>query len=114
LIVVIVGAFLLVLWFLYVSVQVAHPLRRAALVTALIALAFAIEFVVGGVLILSTAGIAYVILVPVMIAWVVTWYKRHIGKEFSADADAVSGTAPVGPALPPDGPPPPTGTFLPQ
>lgn len=110
--IVLFGAPFFVLWFLYRRVQVAEPLRRAVLVTLLIALAFGLEFVIGAALILATAGIAYAILVPAMIAWVVTWYARHIGKEFSNDG-AEPGAEPDGPALPPDGAPPPQETFLP-
>lgn len=76
----------LVLLYLYARVKIKNPARRAALVTALIAVAFVAEFVGGAALILTgVGGFVYLILVPIMIGWISVWYHRHIGREFSAE-----------------------------
>lgn len=74
----------LVLWFLYSRVQIEKPVKRALLVTTLIAVAFTAEFFGGAVLILTgVGGIVYLILVPIIVGWITVWYHRHIGKEVS-------------------------------
>lgn len=75
---------MLVLWFLYSRVHIEKPVKRAVLVTVLIAIAFSIEFFAGAFLILTgIGGIVYLIMVPVIIGWISVWYHRHIGKEVS-------------------------------
>lgn len=72
---------LLVLWFLYTQVHVEKPLKRATLVTTLIAIAFTAEFFGGAFLILTgVGGIVYLILIPIIVGWISVWYHRHIGK----------------------------------
>ncbi len=79
-----------VLWFLYSRVHIKKPVKRAALVTLLIAIAFTAEVFVGAALILTgIGGIAYLIMIPIIVGWISVWYHRHIGKEGSD-----SGTAP--------------------
>ena len=71
----------LVLWFLYNQVHIEKPLKRATLVTALIAVAFTAEFFGGAFLILTgVGGIIYLILIPIIVGWISVWYHRHIGK----------------------------------
>lgn len=73
---------MLVLWYLYMRVQIKNPLKRAIMVTFLIALAFIIEFIAGaGMILTGVGGIAYLCLVPVVVGWISVWYHRHIGKE---------------------------------
>lgn len=72
----------LVLWFLYSQVRIKKPLKRAALVTALIAVAFTAEFIGGAFLIITgVGGIVYLILIPIIVGWISVWYRRHLGKE---------------------------------
>lgn len=74
----------LVLLYLYARVRIENPLKRATLVTALIAVAFTAEFFGGAALILTgVGGIVYLILVPIIVGWITVWYHRHIGKEVS-------------------------------
>jgi len=74
----------LVLSYLYARVHIKNPLKRATLVTALIAIAFMAEFFVGAALILTgVGGIVYLIMVPIVVGWITVWYHRHIGKEVS-------------------------------
>ena len=80
----------LVLLYLYARVRIEKPLKRAALVTALIAIAFTAEFFGGAILILTgVGGIIYLIMIPIIVGWISVWYHRHIGKEVS-DASAVT------------------------
>jgi hypothetical protein len=72
----------LVLLYLYARVHIAKPVQRAALVTALIAIAFTAEFFGGAFMILTgIGGIGYLILVPVIVGWITVWYKRHLSQE---------------------------------
>lgn len=81
---------LLVLCYLYARVHIEKPLKRAALVTILIAVAFFAELIAGASLILTgVGGIVYLIMVPVVIGWISVWYRRHIGKEVSNDSITV-------------------------
>lgn len=74
----------LVLLYLYARVRIENPLKRATLVTALIAVAFTAEFFAGAALILTgVGGIVYLIMVPIVVGWITVWYHRHIGKEVS-------------------------------
>jgi hypothetical protein len=81
---------LLVLWFLYSQVKIAKPLGRAVLVTMLIAVAFALEFIGGAMLVITGVGaVAYLILVPVVIGGISVWYHRHLtGKADTSAAPA--------------------------
>ncbi len=75
---------MLVLWFLYSNVHIEKPIKRAALVTLLIAIAFTLEIFGGATLILTgVGGIVYLIMVPIIVGWISVWYHRHIGKEVS-------------------------------
>jgi hypothetical protein len=72
----------LVLLYLYARVHIEKPVLRAAMVTALIAVAFTIEFFGGAALILTgVGGIVYLIMVPVIVGWITVWYHRHLGRE---------------------------------
>ena len=76
----------LVLSYLYSRVRIVNPLKRAALVTALIAVAFSAEFFGGAVLILTgVGGIVYLIMIPVVVGWITVWYRRHLGKEANGE-----------------------------
>lgn len=73
-----------VLLYLYARVRIENPLKRATLVTALIAIAFTAEFFGGAALILTGGGIfLYLIMVPIVVGWITAWYHHHIGKEIS-------------------------------
>lgn len=73
-----------VLLYLYARVRIENPLKRATLVTALIAVAFTAEFFGGAALIVTgVGGIGYLIMVPIIVGWITVWYHRHIGKEVS-------------------------------
>jgi hypothetical protein len=77
----------LVLLYLYTRVHIKNPVKRAALVTVLIAIAFTAEFIGGAVLILTgVGGIVYLILIPLIVSWISIWYHRHIGREVSDGA----------------------------
>lgn len=81
----------LVLLYLYTRVHIKNPLKRATLVTALIAIAFTAEFFGGAALILTgVGGIVYLIMVPIVVGWITVWYHRHIGKEVSDTSTAPS------------------------
>ena len=85
---------MLVLWFLYASVQVQNPARRAMLVTTFIAIAFTAELFAGAALILTgVGGIVYLIMVPIIIGWITVWYHRRLG------AEAANLAATEGPSL---------------
>lgn len=72
----------LVLWFLYTQVRIEKPVKRAALVTVLIAIAFTAELFAGANLIhTGVGGIAYLIMIPIIVGWISAWYYRHIGKD---------------------------------
>lgn len=74
----------LVLLYLYARVHIEKPVKRAALVTTLIAIAFTAEFFGGAALILTgVGGIVYLIMIPIVVGWITVWYHRHIGKEVS-------------------------------
>lgn len=70
----------LVLLYLYSRVRIENPLKRAILVTALIAVAFTAEFLGGAALILTgVGGIVYLIMIPIVVGWITVWYHRHYG-----------------------------------
>jgi hypothetical protein len=70
--------------YLYARVRIEKPVKRAALVTTLIAIAFTAELFGGAALILTgVGGIAYLIMVPIVVGWITVWYHRHLGKEVS-------------------------------
>ncbi len=72
----------LVLLYLYTRVHIKNPLKRAALVTALIAVAFTAELFGGAVLITTgVGGIVYLVLIPIVVGWITVWYHQHLGKE---------------------------------
>lgn len=74
----------LVLLYLYARVHIQHPIRRALLVTTLIAIAFTLEFIAGAALILTGfGGLVYLLMVPVIVGWITIWYHRHLGRETS-------------------------------
>lgn len=81
----------LVLLYLYARVHIENPLKRATLVTALIAVAFTAEFFGGAALILTgLGGIVYLIMIPIVVGWITVWYHRHLGKEVSDSGVAPS------------------------
>ncbi|MCA9323808.1 hypothetical protein KC992_01770 [Candidatus Saccharibacteria bacterium] len=55
---------LLVLAYLYMRAKIPHPWRRAIAATAVIGIGTAIEFFAGAFLILSSAGVLYLISIP--------------------------------------------------
>lgn len=80
----------LVLWFLYARVHIEKPIKRALLVTSLIAVAFTAEFFGGAFLILTGIGaVGYLIMIPIVVGWISVWYHHHIGKEVSDDGPPV-------------------------
>jgi hypothetical protein len=85
---------MVVLWFLYSRVHIEQPVKRAAWVTALIAVAFTVELFAGAVLILTGAGgIVYLILVPLIVGWISKWYHNHLGKESAEQGAALTPAA---------------------
>jgi len=85
---IVVGALIsliLVLSFLYRGIRLENPLGSAIKVGVLIAIGLAAEFIVGGALILATAGIGYAILVPIVIAWISTWQKNRLDTEVESE-----------------------------
>ncbi|MCA9332410.1 hypothetical protein KDA00_00895 [Candidatus Saccharibacteria bacterium] len=78
----------LVLFYLYARVRIENPLKRALLVTAIIAIAFTAEFFGGAFLILTgVGGLAYLIMIPIIVGWISVWYYKHLGKEVDDDLD---------------------------
>lgn len=74
----------LVLMYLYARVHIEHPIRRALLVTILIAVAFTAELIAGAALILTgVGGIVYLIMIPIVVGWITIWYHKHLGNEVS-------------------------------
>ncbi len=77
----------LVLLYLYARVHIENPLKRATLVTALIAVAFTAEFFGGAALILTgVGGIVYLIMIPIVVRWITVWYHRHLEKEANGES----------------------------
>lgn len=84
----------LVLLYLYSRVRIEKPLKRAILVTILIAVAFTAEFFGGAILILTgVGGIFYLVMVPIIVGWITAWYHLHIGKEVSKNGPVAAGQA---------------------
>ncbi len=76
----------LVLLYLYKRVHIEKPLKRAFLVTSLIAVAFTAELAGGAALIFTgVGGIVYIAMVPVVVGWITIWYHRHLGKEVNKE-----------------------------
>lgn len=67
-----------VLSYLYVRVKMGRPVLRAVIVTAIVVTAIVVEAIGGAFLILSTAGIAYIILIPILYGAVQRFYSRKI------------------------------------
>jgi hypothetical protein len=77
-----IGVAFAVLAYLYFRVHVPKPFARAALVTVLIAVAFAGEVFGGAALILTGfGGIFYLIMIPIVVGWITVWYHRHLSSE---------------------------------
>jgi hypothetical protein len=88
----------LVLFFLYNRVQIRQPLKRAVLVTLLIAIAFVVEFASGAALILTGVGaFGYILLVPIIVGWISVWYHKNIGKEVDTIPSVSTTTPPSSP-----------------
>lgn len=73
----------LVLWFLYSRVHIDKPVRRALMITGLIAVGFIAEFFVTGYMLMLTPlpPILYLIFVPLAVGWISVWYRNHLGTE---------------------------------
>lgn len=94
----------LFLWFLYKKVYMENPAKRALLVTALIAVAFTMEFVAGAFIVLAGFGIGYLIVVPFIIGFLSRWYYRHLGKDIARNTAGPSASAAPIPLAPPANP----------
>lgn len=79
--------FIGVLAFLYYQVKLKHPLSRAFLVVMAIAGLMVAEAFVGAFLILSSAGIGYLIAIPFMFALVYKLYGKTFGKDTTQKID---------------------------
>lgn len=66
----------LILGFLYTKAKIPHPWRRAFFAMLLISLGFVIEFFVGASLILSSAGLGYLIAIPFLWIFAHKLYSR--------------------------------------
>lgn len=71
----------LVLLYLYTQVHIKQSAARAALMTALIAIAFTVELFGGATLIFTGVGVVYLIMIPIVVGSITVWHYRHLRKK---------------------------------